>query len=817
MNRIQTLAGCLLLSGAAWATPYEKTLMWKKLSFTVQSQTGQYVLQPKGLSATNQAIRQAIDGAVNSAQLSDLDGDDWPEILVTWQPEPDHQVAAVYSVNAGKSLSQVSFSPESSLGTFSLQGKLLVHKDLNAVETHYRLRNGEASKQLVADKEQPCALDFGLPRSFSVRKMNRKANPAQDFADYSSGVWGRKAHLTPELLQISSGVVLTKVVGSQIQTVLEDARLRSPKAAKGTPLQQVGDFYAAGMDAARLKQLGASPIKPALDKLAEVDSAAKFARACSDWAAELNEPIFDCMLVSPDLRDRSRYSLYLADGSLGLSSDNYTRPEFAALRQAYLEKIQSTLELYGVPSSEAQAQAKAYLETETRLASKKLTPAQRRDPNRAFRQLSWEEAVAAYPALDLPAQLAYLKLDKPTSIWVLGPDGMAERNALVAEGNWKQLREHLRIAVLLKASGYLGPDFEAINYKFTTALYGKVAVPARPNKLASVTAQTIGHPLSRLYVARYFPAERRKSVEDLLRRVRREFRQRIVDNPWLQPETKKQALEKLDAVEISVGYPEVWIYHSSIEVRRDDYLGNIFRVNRYLFARSMAQMGKPVKVDHFCSPGSTLPIDINAAYSSDSNKIEIPAAFLQPPYYDPKLDMAVNLGTLGAVMGHEMTHGFDSSGRLYDAKGNVRDWWTPADAQHFEQENQKLVEQANGFEILPGLHLNGPLESGENLADVGGVALGYAALQTYLREHPQERKLRDGLTPEQRYFAAWSQLWAEKMGDQLVRQLNISDGHPPGRYRQSQAARHEPGFFKAYGIKAGDPLWMDEKNRVNVW
>lgn len=164
-----------------------------------------------------------------------------------------------------------------------------------------------------------------------------------------------------------------------------------------------------------------------------------------------------------------------------------------------------------------------------------------------------------------------------------------------------------------------------------------------------------------------------------------------------------------------------------------------------------------------------------------------------------------------------MTHGFDSSGRLYDAKGNVRDWWTPADAQHFEQENQKLVEQANGFEILPGLHLNGPLESGENLADVGGVALGYAALQTYLREHPQERKLRDGLTPEQRYFAAWSQLWAEKMGDQLVRQLNISDGHPPGRYRQSQAARHEPGFFKAYGIKAGDPLWMDEKNRVNVW
>lgn len=817
MNRIHTLLGCLLLSGAAIATPYSKTLLWKKLSFTIQTQDRHFVLQPRGLGATNAAIRQEFVGAVNSAQIGDLDGDGWPEILVTWQPEPDHQGAAIYSVNAGKSLSQVSFAPASGLGTFALQGKVLVHKDLNSVETHYRLRKGEASKQMVADRTQPCSLDFGLPRTFSVQKMNRKASPARDFADYSSGIWNQKAHLTPELLQISSGVVLTKVVGSQVQTVLEDARVRSPQATKGAPLQQVGDFYAAGMDAERLRQLGASPIKPELDKLAEVDSPAKFARACSDWAAALDEPIFDCLLVSPDMRDRSRYSLFLADGNLGLTTENYSGPEFAPLRQAYLEKIQSLLELYGLSRAEAQTQARAYLETEIRLAGKKLTPAQRRDPNKAFRELSWDEAVAAYPALDLPAQLAYHKLDKPARVWVLGPDGLAERNALVAEGNWKQLREHLRIAVLLKASAYLGPDFEAILYKFSVALYGQVSVPSRPEQLAYVTAQTIGHPLSRLYVARYFPAERRKSVEDLLRRVRHEFRQRIVNNPWLQPDTRKQALEKLDAVEISVGYPEEWIDHSSIEVRRDDYLGNIFRINRFLFARGLAQMGKPVKVDHFASAGSTLPVDINAAYSSDSNKIEIPAAFLQPPYYDPNQDMAVNMGTLGAVMGHEMTHGFDSSGRLYDAKGNVRDWWTPADAQHFEQENQKLVDQANGFEILPGLHLNGPLESGENLADVGGVALGYAALQTYLREHPEERKLRDGLTPEQRYFVAWSQLWAEKTVDQAVRQLNLSDGHPPGRYRQSQAARHEPGFFKAFGIKAADPLWMEEAKRVHVW
>ncbi|MFN8611825.1 MAG: M13-type metalloendopeptidase [Vulcanimicrobiota bacterium] len=817
MIRNKTLMGCLLLSGLALATPENQHLKWKKLDFAVQAHGPTCTLQPRGLSATNAAIQQQFEGSLRPAQIADLDGDGWPEILLTWQMDDSHQGAAVYSVNNGKSLSQVSFAPDSELGTFAFKGQQLIHTDLNTIETHYRLKNGEASKKLVADKFKPSMLDFGLPRGFSTQKMLPKVDPKSDFANYSSGVWLKRSHLTPELLQISAITVVSKSVGSQVQTVLEDARKRSPQATKGTPLQQVGDFYASGMDAKRLQELGASPIKAELEKLSEVDSPAKFALACCHWSELLNEPIYDSLLVSPDLSDRSHYTLYLTDGLLGMSTENYTQPAFAKLRSAYVEKIQSILELYGIPSQEAQAQAKAYLETETRLAGKKLTPAQRRDPNNAFRKMSWEQAVAAYPALDLPGQVTALKLGKPAEVWVLGPDGVAERNAIVAEGNWKLLRDHLRVAVLLKASPYFGPDFDAIGYKYTKVLYGDVKDTPRPQKLASVTANTLGHPLSQLYVARYFPAERRKSVEGMLNRIRREFRRRIERNQWLQPETRKQALEKFDAIEISVGYPDEWIDYSSVDVRRDDFLGNVFRINRYLFARSMGRMGKPVKVDRFSAPGQTLPIDVNAAYSSDSNKVEIAAAILQPPFYDPNQDMAVNLGTLGAVIGHELTHGFDSSGRLYDAKGNVRDWWTAADAKHFEQENQKLIDQANQFKILPGLGLNGPLESGENLADAGGLSLGFSALQTYLKEHPEERKPRQGLTPEQRYFLAWAQLWSEKSRDQIIRQLNLTDSHPPGSYRQSQAARHEAGFFKTFGIKPGDPLWMDESKRINVW
>lgn len=378
------------------------------------------------------------------------------------------------------------------------------------------------------------------------------------------------------------------------------------------------------------------------------------------------------------------------------------------------------------------------------------------------------------------------------------------------------MRNNLRINALTQCAGFMGPKFEEVNLTFIESLYGKLKRPARPLMMVAAAPRVLGHPLARLYVARYFPPDRRKSVEEMLRRVRAEFRHRIETNPWVQPETRKEALTKLDAMEVSVGYPDQWIDYSSVDIRPDDYLGNCLRVRQFLFQRDLARWGKPVSRDQFCSPGQTLPTDINAAYSA-SNKIEIPAAILQPPFYDPKGDIGANMGSLGATIGHEFTHGFDSSGRLYDAKGNVRDWWAAPDVKRFDQENQKLVDQANGFEFRPKLFLNGPLESGENMADVGGLSLAYAALQGYLKDHPQERKLRDGFTPEQRFFMSWAQLWAEKGTDSMFRQNIANDGHPPGLYRQSQPARHEAGFYKAFGIKPTDPLWLDEKKRTRVW
>ena len=818
MRLLKTLAGSILIGGLATAAPAPQILKWKNITFRLSASPSSYRLQPAGLTVANESVSQAIHGSLGSAQIADLDADGWPEVLVRWKKGPYSQGAALYSVNAGKSLSQVGFPEQPQLGNFRLHGRTLIFQDLNQVETHYRLIPGEAIKQLKAEAFQPVVLDFGLPRGFSPQKMNRNIAPAKDFAGFASGRWEKRARLLPGELSLSALIVVKRVVDSQVMTIMDEASQKSADAPAGSPTQQVGDFYLSGMNVDRLEQLGATPLQADFKKFATVGTPAEFSRTCAEWMpkADGESGFQHFLLISSDMQDSSHYSIFLGDGKLGLSKDNYTNPQDAAVRTAYLRRLSDLLVLSGVARQEAEAQALGYFETEKRIAAKKLSPADRRDPNKAFRKMSWGEALAAYPALALPEQLAFLKLPQPESIWVLNPEALAERNTILAEGDWPLLRNNLRLNALLQCSGFLGPKFEEINLAFAEALYGKIKRVPRPLLMVAAAPKVLGHPLSRLYVARYFPAQRRKSVEELLRRVRGEFRRRIQTNAWLQPQTRQQALAKLDAMKVSVGYPDEWIDYSSVTIRADDYLGNCLRVRQFLFQRELARWGKPVSRDHFDSPGSTLPIDINAAYAS-SNKIEIPAAILQPPFYDPRADMAVNMGSLGATIGHEFTHGFDSSGRLYDAQGNVRDWWAASDARRFELENQKLVDQANAFEFRPKLYLNGPLESGENMADVGGLSLAYAALQGYLQEHPQERKLRDGLTPEQRFFLSWAQLWAEKGNDALFRQTIASDGHAPGRYRQDQAARHEPGFFKAFGIKPGDPLWLEQQKRTRLW
>ena len=679
---------------------------------------------------------------------------------------------------------------------------------------------GCAAPAKPADPAPPATADaarnFGFPLGFSPAKMDPTADPRQDFRRYAGGRWLDAAKIPSDQLEISGYLVMQETVQTQLRELLQEAARTSGAAPKGSSAQQVGDFFASGMDVARLTSLGVQPLAPEFDRIAKVQGPTALAEALGRLQLTGNAAILGAT-VAPHPQDRARMTIYVGDASLGLGVDNYLNPDAQRIRDGYVAKMTDYLVIGGWQPEAARATAQKVLALETRVAKKKLTPLEKRDPAKRFVPMSYADAKRLLSNVDLDAYFRSLGLPTGGEVVVVEVAALRERNAILAEWSPEETRTYLKFELLRQMAPYLTPAFDAPDAAFSVVLYGKDVTPPRAKQVAEATPGLLGHPLSQLYVAKYMTPESRREVEAMVARVKAQFRARIERNGWLSPETRAQALAKLDKTEIRVGYPTNWIEYASVTIRRDDYAGNAMRLNEFLVRRELAKLGKPVVLDQFSVPNSTLPIVINAGYDSSWNGIEIPAAFLQPPFYDAKADPAVNYCTMGAVIGHELTHGFDSQGRLYDANGNVRDWWTQADANRFVAEIGKLARQADAFEILPGLRLNGAIEVTENLADVGGVALGYAALQQHLREHPDANRTIDGFTPAQRCFLAWGQLWADKANEGAMRQNLPVDGHPPGVYRMAAPSQHEKAFYEAFGIRAGDRMWLDPNDRVAIW
>jgi len=659
--------------------------------------------------------------------------------------------------------------------------------------------------------------NFGFPIGFSVEKMDPKVNPRRDFRRYAAGRWTDAAVIPADSLRVSGIDVLGKQVEAQIGTLLDEAARASATAAPGSPTQQVGDFYVSGMDEKRLTELGVAPIKPDLDRIAAIDGRKSLTEALARLAVATNDPVLLGATVGTDTVDRRRYTIYFGDSDLPLGADNYLKPEMQKIRDGYLRQVADYLVIAGSTPEDAKAAAERVLAIETRVAARKLTPVEQRDPAKRFQKMRYDDLKAMLGNVDLDAYFGALGLPTGGEVIVVEAAALRERNAMLAELSPADTKVYLRWELVRRASPYLTPAFLVPGKAFAEVLYGKFELPPRNRMVAQQVSGKLGHPLGQLYVAKHLSPDAIAAAEDLVARIKSEFRGRVETNRWLAPATRREALAKFDTMKVGVGRPAQWIDYAGVDIRRDDYFGNVARINEFRLRRQLARFGKPVQEDGFAVANATQPTDINAAYQSDKNSIEIPAAFLQPPFYDPKADPALNFCSLGAVIGHEFTHGFDSLGRLYDSNGNVRDWWTAADAKHFEQEAQKLVRQASAVEVLPGLHINGQLSVGENLADVGGVSLGAAALKRYLRDHPQQNRKIDGLTQTQRCYLAWAQAWADKSNEGWLRQVLPVDGHPPGVYRMLAPAQHERSFYEAFGIRAGDPAWLDPKNRVALW
>lgn len=670
-------------------------------------------------------------------------------------------------------------------------------------------------QQKAADEAK--ADNFGFPLGFSVDKMDLTADPRKDFNRYAAGRWMDAAVIPGEMVRTSGIDAMARKIERDTLSVIKAAAEASDSAAKGSPTQQVGYFYRSGMDEARLAGLGVKPLQALFDQVAASSGRSAMARMLARFSYLHNDPFVIGTEVDSDMQDRTRNVIYFADAGLGMGNDNYLNPQAQPIRDAYKRLIADELVLAGKTAAQAQAAAELVLKWETKIAAAKLTPVQRQDPARLFQRMDFASLQAAIPTIDLGAYFRVMGLPTEGEVTVAEIAAIRVRNEIFVNAAPGEVQDYLQWELVRRNAPYLGPAFVEPGMAFARARYGKIDTPPLEKRVAGMVPRLLGHPVSQLYVAQFLPPEAKPAAEDLVGRVRAEYRQRLVANQWMTPATREQALAKIDKVQISVAYPSEWIDYTKVDIRPDDFLGNVHRINAFMVRRNIERLGKPVVPDQFASPGQTLPVDANAAYSPERNSIEIPAAFLQPPFYDVKADAAVNFCALGAVIGHELTHGFDQQGRLFDAAGAVRNWWAPADEKHFVQEADKLVRQANAFEAVPGLRLNGQLAVGENLADAGGISLAYGSLKRYLAEHPAQNRAQDGLGQDKRCFVSWAQAWADKAREGWLRQVLVSDAHPTGMYRMNAPMKHEAGFYQTFGIVAGDPLWLDPADRLRLW
>lgn len=654
--------------------------------------------------------------------------------------------------------------------------------------------------------------------SFSITNMDPSVDPGTDFYRYAAGGWLDRVERPADRVSIDTFDFMGRRLTAQMQNLMAEAGEKSATAEKGSPLQQVGAFYNAYMDTPALDAKGITPIEPELARIDAIASMDDLATYLGRYITVVGEVALIGLVPSTDQADTTKMTLFLVEGSLIFNQENlYDAPPGSELDLALRGNLRQVLETAGYDAERAAAVVDMIADLERELHSATLTPVEAMNPANSYQPKSFADLQAEIPTLDLRKMLAAVDVAPPDRIVLTQPRYLAALEKMLKDRPIGDIKDYLKVRVINHFKPYLGTRFDATSKAWNRIVYGIDRLPPRAELVQSALQSNLGHPVSRLYVERHFTEDTKAKARDMVERVHQTFQNRMQTRDWLAPETKKAALKKLEKLSYKIGYPETWIDYGSVEIRADDLVGNIMRLTAFDAGRTYAKLGKPAVSEDFSDSRTTLPVIINAGYSMSKNGFEVPAAILQPAAFEADKDAATYFCRIGAVLGHEMTHGFDSRGRLYDAKGNLNDWWKPEDAAAFEKEAQKLVEQASAYEVLPGLKLNGALSVGENMADVGGINFAYEALQDYLAEHPEENVSIDGLTPAQRCFISWTQFWAMKVTDQAIRTVFMSNAHPPGFYRATAALNHVDAFYEAFDISEGDKEWLPPERRVRAW
>ncbi len=639
-------------------------------------------------------------------------------------------------------------------------------------------------------------------------RLDPSAAPCSDFYQYASGGWLAKNPIPPDRTSWGAGSEIYERNLRELREIAE-AAAAAPEAPAGSIRGKVGAFYRSGMDTSRVEADGIRPLAPALARIDAVHDAVSLMSAIA-YLQRRGIPAAFVFAVNQDLKDSSVMQAWLYQGGLGLPDRDYylsEDPKKKEIRAKYVPHVKAMLGLFGESAAQGEAEAATVLGLETRLAKVSMTPVEQRDPNAISNRMDLASLSALAPKVPWTKYFEEIGLPSPGNFNVGQPKFFAEFSKMVSDVPPADWKTYLRWQLLHGEAARLPEAYVDEDFRFFgTTLLGTQELRPRWKRVLEATDSEIGEALGQLYVDKYFPPEAKRKARLLVDHLMAALGDRLASLDWIGPDTRKAALAKLSAIMVKVGYPDRWRDYSRLKLDAGSYVGNVMQAEEFEFDRNLAKVGKPIDRTEW---GMTPPT-VDAYYNPSFNEIVFPAGILQPPFFDPDADDASNYGAIGAVIGHELTHGFDDEGHQFDAKGNLAPWWTPEDEKRYAERAKVVEKQFDAYVPIDTLHINGKLTLGENIADLGGLKISYLAFHKALAEHPAP-ETTDGFTPDQRFFLAYGQAWRRNQRAEGLRVMLTTDPHSPPKYRVLGPVSNMPEFAKAFGCPA------PPAGRAEIW
>ena len=660
---------------------------------------------------------------------------------------------------------------------------------------------------VAATQPAGAAIDGELS-GVDTTNFDHAVRPQDDFYRHVNGEWLKRNVIPADRASYNSFSELAVAAEENLLAIIEDA-MADADAPEGSDLRKVGDFYRSFMDSARVEQRGLQPILGDLARVDAISNSEDLARYVAE-TQRLGMGAPFTFYIDQDKKDATTYAVYLTQTGLGLPNrEYYFDDQFEDARSKYTWYVTTLYDL--AERSDGEEASETVMAIETRLAEHQWTPVQNRDRDATYNKFALSDLGGLAPGFAWDVWLAEIDLGVDSLI-VRQPSYLTAVGAALGEIPLEDWKAYYRHRVLSSAAPYLPSAFVDARFE----LYGRTLSGAQENRprwkrAVSSTESALGEVLGRLYVERHFQPESKRRMDELVENLRKAFEISIGELEWMTAGTREQALDKLSKFRPKIGYPDAWKDYSGLSVDPEDLLGNVRRSNEVEYQREVGKLGKPIdRTEWFMTPQT-----VNAYYSPSMNEVVFPAAILQPPFFNPEADDAVNYGAIGGVIGHEFSHGFDDQGRKSDGDGNLRDWWTDQDAEEFQARAHGLVAQFNHYSPIEGMNVNGELTLGENIGDLAGLTVAYKAYKLSL--NGEEAPVIDGLTGDQRFFMGWAQVWRGLYREENLKERLITDPHSPAEYRTNGIVSNLPAFYDAFDVEEGDGMYIAPENRIHIW